>query len=539
MAQVGHNISSIVSVVKSSPSSAESIGNSAGSSVGNDDNGMNNIAFSDVMENQSEAEKAPPNTLKGEGDGAPEEVAEGGDLLPQDVIDGLSSTDDGKELPGDGASLPLLAIAVAGDSAAGNSKDTVITGTSGESAVAKQEAEPISVQGQYRLVTAAAPVTGVEQGQPGTREIPVVAATVGAATVGAAVVGSEDVSEVPAQNPVTVSKDVGEGSKLAPNTVAAAVSQASVTATSAEHTVLNGAPVTPAVAKPNSEAAALGTTEVATPNSEAAALGTTEVARQLAAAKTVQPRGKPSEGASSTAVAGVVTTTAAPVESGSGLPTGPQAQQPPLTRQGQAMIAAAAAEGAAAVPTASVAEGLLAMTSAGSASTVAPPQVAAESQSGYRQLATAPFQTAVPIEVGKPGWSDGVMQKVMWMSSQQINRAEIALDPPELGPLQVRVATQGDQTTVTFTSAHGSVREALDQGVSRLREMMESQGLDLAEVDVSDQRQFGHGDQGSQSREDESDRDVDSDDSEALTELNSRTVGSMMTASASLVDSYV
>jgi flagellar hook-length control protein FliK len=108
----------------------------------------------------------------------------------------------------------------------------------------------------------------------------------------------------------------------------------------------------------------------------------------------------------------------------------------------------------------------------------------------YRDVSSTAFQASVPVEVGKPGWSDNVMQKVMWMSSQQINKAEIALDPPELGPLQVRISTQSDQTTISFTSHHGSVRDALDQGLPRLREMMAEQGIDLADVDVSDQRAF-------------------------------------------------
>ncbi|MEE8057152.1 MAG: flagellar hook-length control protein FliK [Pseudomonadales bacterium] len=110
-----------------------------------------------------------------------------------------------------------------------------------------------------------------------------------------------------------------------------------------------------------------------------------------------------------------------------------------------------------------------------------------EAPQTYRESSPATFQTAVPVEVGKPGWGDTVMQRVMWMSSQNISKAEIALDPPELGPLQVRISTQAEQTTVVFTSSHGLVREALDLGLPRLREMMENQGLDLADVDVSDQ----------------------------------------------------
>ena len=108
-----------------------------------------------------------------------------------------------------------------------------------------------------------------------------------------------------------------------------------------------------------------------------------------------------------------------------------------------------------------------------------------------RQTDAAVARTLVPQAVGQPGWSESVTQKVMWMSSQHINRAEIALDPPELGSLQVRVTTHADQTTVSFTSPHAVVREALDQGAARLREMMEGQGINLADVDVSEEKSEG------------------------------------------------
>lgn len=110
-----------------------------------------------------------------------------------------------------------------------------------------------------------------------------------------------------------------------------------------------------------------------------------------------------------------------------------------------------------------------------------------ESLLGYRDTSMPSWQADVPVTVGKQGWGDAVMQRVMWMSSQQVQTAEIALDPPELGPLQVRVSNQGEQTSVVFSSQHAQVRDALDQSLPRLREMMEEQGVDLADVNVSDQ----------------------------------------------------
>lgn len=101
------------------------------------------------------------------------------------------------------------------------------------------------------------------------------------------------------------------------------------------------------------------------------------------------------------------------------------------------------------------------------------------------QAATATtFQTAIATQVANPNWGDTVMQRVMWMSSQNIQSAEIHLDPPELGALMVKINTQHDQTTVAFSSPHAVVRDALDQSLPKLRDMMEQQGLDLGRVDV-------------------------------------------------------
>jgi flagellar hook-length control protein FliK len=78
-----------------------------------------------------------------------------------------------------------------------------------------------------------------------------------------------------------------------------------------------------------------------------------------------------------------------------------------------------------------------------------------------------------------------VGDKVLWLAAQNVSSAEIRLDPPELGPMQVKVSVNQEQVNVTFTSPHAGVREALDQQLNRLREMFSEQGLNL-NVDVSD-----------------------------------------------------
>ncbi len=104
---------------------------------------------------------------------------------------------------------------------------------------------------------------------------------------------------------------------------------------------------------------------------------------------------------------------------------------------------------------------------------------------------------AVNVPVGGDGWGDAVADKVMWFSANKVSSAEIHLNPPDLGPLQVRVSTQQDQASVVFTSQHAAVRDALDQALPRLRDMMGNQGMQLLDVSVGghtpqqQQQQFG------------------------------------------------
>jgi len=88
--------------------------------------------------------------------------------------------------------------------------------------------------------------------------------------------------------------------------------------------------------------------------------------------------------------------------------------------------------------------------------------------------------------MGNPQWNQAVVNRVMWLSSQNISSAELRLDPPELGPLQVRIQVQHDQVQVNFVSQNASVRDTLDQQASRLREIFEQAGLTL-NMGVSDQ----------------------------------------------------
>ncbi|MDH4553586.1 flagellar hook-length control protein FliK [Pseudomonas sp. BN417] len=91
------------------------------------------------------------------------------------------------------------------------------------------------------------------------------------------------------------------------------------------------------------------------------------------------------------------------------------------------------------------------------------------------------------VAMNQGGWSEAVVDRVMWLSSQNLKSAEIQLDPQELGRLEVRVHMTQDQTQVTFASPHANVRDALEGQMHRLRELFAQQGMNQLDVNVSDQ----------------------------------------------------
>ncbi|MHB2241275.1 flagellar hook-length control protein FliK [Pseudomonas monsensis] len=108
------------------------------------------------------------------------------------------------------------------------------------------------------------------------------------------------------------------------------------------------------------------------------------------------------------------------------------------------------------------------------------------------QAATPKTANAVPVNqpiaMHQSGWTEEVVNRVMYLSSANLKAADIQLQPAELGRLDIRVNMVPDQQTqVTFMSAHPSVREALDGQMHRLRDMFTQQGMGQVDVNVSDQ----------------------------------------------------
>ena len=111
-------------------------------------------------------------------------------------------------------------------------------------------------------------------------------------------------------------------------------------------------------------------------------------------------------------------------------------------------------------------------------------QAAAQGALAARPVLAASQTLGVPF--GQAGWGDALIDKMQWMSSQNLRSVEIRLDPAELGPLEIHIQTRGQEHQVQFVSQNPSVREALEAQMFRLRESFSQQGMDLVDVSVGD-----------------------------------------------------
>lgn len=86
---------------------------------------------------------------------------------------------------------------------------------------------------------------------------------------------------------------------------------------------------------------------------------------------------------------------------------------------------------------------------------------------------------------GKSGWDQAISQKVVWMVGAGEQSATLTLNPPDLGPLQVVIHVHNDQADATFISDNTEVRQALEDGMSNLRDKMSESGIQLGQANVS------------------------------------------------------
>jgi flagellar hook-length control protein FliK len=103
--------------------------------------------------------------------------------------------------------------------------------------------------------------------------------------------------------------------------------------------------------------------------------------------------------------------------------------------------------------------------------------------------ASPPPTLKVSAGVDTAEFGQGVADRVSLMMDSNLTSAKLQVNPPALGPIEVRIALQGGHAQVWFTSHSAVARDALESSSPKLREMLGAQGFGQVSVDIS-QRSF-------------------------------------------------
>ncbi|MCH9670184.1 MAG: flagellar hook-length control protein FliK [Gammaproteobacteria bacterium] len=102
---------------------------------------------------------------------------------------------------------------------------------------------------------------------------------------------------------------------------------------------------------------------------------------------------------------------------------------------------------------------------------------------------SATAMTTLSSPITQPQWGEQFANKITWMVGQDVHAATIQLDPPELGPIRVSIAVNGDSAQVSLNAQASLTRDMMDANLGRLREALSEQGFTHVDVDVGQDQQ--------------------------------------------------
>lgn len=105
-------------------------------------------------------------------------------------------------------------------------------------------------------------------------------------------------------------------------------------------------------------------------------------------------------------------------------------------------------------------------------------------------------QAALQAPLHSPAFAPEMGARVSLMAVDGVQRAELQLNPADMGPVSVQIVVDGSQAQVSFQAAQAETRQVLEQCLPDLAAALQGQGLTLSGGGVFQQnaRDNGHGD---------------------------------------------
>jgi flagellar hook-length control protein FliK len=116
-------------------------------------------------------------------------------------------------------------------------------------------------------------------------------------------------------------------------------------------------------------------------------------------------------------------------------------------------------------------------------------QLSANASVGAPADAAPTAALRIHASVDGADFTQGLSDRVSWMVDNGVNGAKLQVNPPQLGPIELRISVQGDHAQVWMTTHSAVARDALESSSPKLREMLNAQGFGQVSVDIS-QRSF-------------------------------------------------
>ncbi len=153
-------------------------------------------------------------------------------------------------------------------------------------------------------------------------------------------------------------------------------------------------------------------------------------------------------------------------------------------------------------------------------------------EQALRQVETK-THAAIEAPLRSASFAAELADKVVWLAGRQGQMANLSLNPPEMGALEVRLTVSGSDATAQFFSPNPGVRDAIDAALPKLRELMAQAGLNLGEAEVRDHA-FGRR-ENSEMQGQASAKEVDT----AINQAALAGIGAVRSAGLGLVDLYI
>jgi flagellar hook-length control protein FliK len=121
--------------------------------------------------------------------------------------------------------------------------------------------------------------------------------------------------------------------------------------------------------------------------------------------------------------------------------------------------------------------------SSNSLQSAVPVQISQTSHSATQAL--PPHLQSISVSANNQQWGDALGERVSFLINQKMNNAEIRIDPPHLGKLDIQIHIKDDTAQVVIHTQHAQTRDLVDSSSFRLREILHNAGYSSVDVNVS------------------------------------------------------